>query len=143
MFLTAGQKMERISFITCVNDFNKYLQCVKNSLAEKEKDGSVELIAIENSNNQYSIPQALNEGILKATGDILVCCHQDVEFPADWITTLLIKSLSLISLVTNGVYLVPSASVPTACPQGILLIGEFDANRTICHVESSRWMSIV
>ncbi|MBP9014838.1 MAG: methyltransferase domain-containing protein [Smithella sp.] len=111
----ARQKMERISFITCVNDFNKYLQCVKNSLAEKEKNGSVELIAIFNSNNQYSIPQALNEGILKATGTILVCYHQDVEFPADWISTLwnqiaIVKRLSYkwgvlgtFGIDTNGV----------------------------------------
>ncbi|RKY06237.1 MAG: hypothetical protein DRP56_07790, partial [Planctomycetota bacterium] len=52
------------------------------------KKGSVELIAIENTSNQFSIPDALNQGIAKATGRILVCCHQDIEFPKGWISKL-------------------------------------------------------
>ena len=45
----------------------------------------VEIIAVENVAKRYSIPQALNIGMNRATGQILIFCHHDIVFPPDWI----------------------------------------------------------
>ena len=87
--------MAKISVISCVNDFKKYNSYVANSFTEENKNGVVELIAIDNTANTLSIPQALNLGIKKSHGEINVFCHQDVIFPSNWIKTLL-EQISVI-----------------------------------------------
>ena len=42
-----------------------------------------ELIVIDNSNNQYDIFQAYNEGVHRSKGDILCFMHEDVLFHSD------------------------------------------------------------
>jgi len=74
----------RISVVSCVNDFEVYHRCVASSFRQREEDGDVELIAIDNTAARWSAPSALNEGWKKANGEILVFCHQDVIFPHDW-----------------------------------------------------------
>jgi glycosyltransferase involved in cell wall biosynthesis len=41
-----------------------------------------------NFNNPYSASHALNIGLEKAKGDIVVFCHQDVIFYKEWIDML-------------------------------------------------------
>ena len=72
-----------ISIITCVNNFEEY---EKNITLE-----GAELIPIDNTKNKYSAAQALNLGVKKATNDLVVCCHQDVSFPAGWTKKLYIN----------------------------------------------------
>lgn len=76
--------MKWVSFITCVNDPELYDACVKQSLEAAERRDEIERIVIENASNRYSIPEALNRGMEQAQGEILVFCHQDVEFPEGW-----------------------------------------------------------
>lgn len=85
--------MSRISIITCVNDFDKYEKHVHSPFADSSQN--VELIAIDNTANGLSIPQALNQGLKKASGRIVVFCHQDVIFPQEWIEKLF-EQISII-----------------------------------------------
>lgn len=81
--------MPKISVVSCVNDFDKYNRCVGNSFQQEQRDGTLELIPIDNTSNTLSAPEALNQGLKKATGEIVVFCHQDVKFPQGWIEKLL------------------------------------------------------
>ena len=81
--------MPNISVVSCVNDFDKYNCCVGNSFQQEQRDGTVELIPIDNTSNTLSASEALNQGLKKATGEIVVFCHQDVKFPQGWIKKLL------------------------------------------------------
>lgn len=48
-----------------------------------------ELVVIDNSNNDYSIFTAYNEGVRRAKGDILCFCHEDILFRSDgWGTAI-------------------------------------------------------
>lgn len=76
--------MAKISVVSCVNDFQKYNSCVKTSFREEQKTKAVELIAIDNTSNGLSAPAALNQGLKKAIGRIIIFCHQDVIFPQKW-----------------------------------------------------------
>jgi GT2 family glycosyltransferase len=60
-----------------------------NSFQQEQRDGTVELIPIDNTSNTLSAHEALNQGLKKATGEIVVFCHQDVKFPQGWIEKLL------------------------------------------------------
>ena len=73
-----------ISFVTCVSDADAYQRWVEASL----RDSGCERIAIDNAGNRWSAAQALNQGWERAQGDLVVFCHQDVEFPPAWIETL-------------------------------------------------------
>ncbi len=77
-----------ISVVSCVNDFEKYNRCVGISFQEEEAPDRVELVAIDNTGNGLSAPAALNQGLKKASGEIIVFCHQDVIFPQGWIERL-------------------------------------------------------
>jgi len=77
-----------ISVVSCVNDFEKYNRCVGISFQEEETLGRAELVAIDNTGNSLSAPAALNQGLKKAQGEIIVFCHQDVIFPQGWIERL-------------------------------------------------------
>ena len=69
-----------ISVITCVNDQMEYEQNVRASFSD-----NIQLIPIFNTS---SAAAGLNEGIKKADNPIIVCCHQDVKFPKEWIDQL-------------------------------------------------------
>lgn len=68
-----------ISIISVYNKLNILEEMLLNSLNEQTVE--YELILLDNTNNKYdSAAVALNEGIKKATGEIIVIVHQDVEF---------------------------------------------------------------
>jgi len=79
----------RIAVVTCVNDFEKYNDCVLKSFIREQKNGTVQLEAIDNTSGRYSLPEALNLGVAAVHPSIVVLCHQDVVFPAGWINKLL------------------------------------------------------
>ncbi len=79
----------RVSIVTCVNDNDKYDLCVRESLAKNCQNKLAELIAIDNTDNLLSAPQALNKGLKKARTDLVVFCHQDVVFSPNWLENLL------------------------------------------------------
>ena len=87
--------MYNLSIVSCVNDFKKYDQCVRSSFRNSGVSQTVELLPIDNSGNRYSIPQALNAGIEKASADIIICCHQDVIFPEKW-TDALLEQITIV-----------------------------------------------
>lgn len=77
-----------ISFITCISDVQKYNRCVVGSLFNTKSEKSYEIVPIINKGNIYSAAQALNLGMEKARGKLLVFAHQDVIFYNDWINLL-------------------------------------------------------
>jgi len=77
-----------ISFVTCVSDLSQYRNYVVGSLLMSNTKRNYEIIPIINKGNKYSAAQALNLGINKARGEIVVLCHQDVVFYEDWIDML-------------------------------------------------------
>jgi len=87
--------LPKISVVSCVNDFDKYNCCVGISFQQEQRDGTVELLPIDNTSNNLSAPAALNLGIAKADNNIIVCCHQDVIFPEKW-TTSLFEQINII-----------------------------------------------
>lgn len=80
-----------ISFISCVSSWDKYNSEAGSSIrALSFPTGfSYEQIPIENTGNLSSAAEALNQGIQRSTGTLLVLCHQDVVFPHNWVTRLL------------------------------------------------------
>jgi hypothetical protein len=79
----------RISVVTCVNDFDVYNSCVVSSFKESQGSGNPDLVAVDNTSSQWSAAEALNRGLARAVGEIVVCCHQDVVFPPDWVSRML------------------------------------------------------
>lgn len=75
----------KISFISCVNNFQTYRDCVLASLDRSRLRSNQEYITINNTENKYSVAEALNSGAEKAKGEILVFCHQDVYFLSGWL----------------------------------------------------------
>jgi GT2 family glycosyltransferase len=75
-----------VSFVTCVSDPSTYADCVVESL---EKSARCETVPIDNEGNRYSAAQALNLGLDRTQGEIVVFCHQDVVFPPNWADGLL------------------------------------------------------
>jgi glycosyltransferase involved in cell wall biosynthesis len=71
----------KISAVTLVNRKGMYESCVVRSLEKQQ----VELIPI------YDAPSAaigLNQGVKKASHEIVVLCHQDVLFSTEWVLKL-------------------------------------------------------
>jgi len=87
--------LAEVSIISCVNDFQSYDLCVRNSFKKESGSAKVELIPIDNTSNKLSIPEALNRGLESAGGEIIVFCHQDVKFPEKWENNLL-EQISVI-----------------------------------------------
>ena len=83
-----GKRTIDISFVTCVNNIAQYRSYVVGSLFKNKTDKKYEIIPIMNFGNPYSAAQALNLGIIKARGEIVVLCHQDVLFYENWIDML-------------------------------------------------------
>lgn len=81
------EKPTVFSVVTCVGDQDLLRKVLQASLTAAPGE-PVELIAIDNSDNRYSAPQALNLGAARATGEILVFLHQDVRLPSAWFERL-------------------------------------------------------
>ena len=71
-----------VSVVTPVNDHQVYAGLVE-SLSHCESNW--EAIRVDGS---ASATKALNEGIEKASNDIVVCCHQDVRFAKGFLSSL-------------------------------------------------------
>jgi len=69
--------------VTCVSDPD-LLQKTLGASVRESAGAPAELIAIDNSDSQYSAPQALNLGADQAHGAVLVFLHQDVLLPPGW-----------------------------------------------------------
>ena len=80
---------QKISFVSCVNNFDLYRECVEYSLSKQTVGFDIELVPVDNLNSEFSCPAALNHGLEKAKGEIVVFCHQDIVFPSWWIQQLL------------------------------------------------------
>ena len=82
--------MERrfVSFVTCVRNRQKYAECRRSIDGQLSSVFEVETIDIDNSSDEWSLPQALNAGRERAGGEILVFCHEDVTFPPAWLDSL-------------------------------------------------------
>lgn len=93
--------MAGISVVSCVNDFQRYNSCVRSSFEEEQRTGTVEVIPVDNTSNSLSAPMALNRGLEKAVGKIIVFCHQDVIFPQGWISRLY-EQISTIEKTHNS-----------------------------------------
>lgn len=86
------EKKPFASFVTCVSDPALYEKYVVDSLNCMDRScGAVERIAVDNRAGEYSAAQALNQGLDRSSGDLVVLCHQDVRFPPDWLANLRIR----------------------------------------------------
>lgn len=72
---------EKYGIFSCVNDFEKFRN-LENSLPKKS---NFSLFSIDNVNNFFTIPAALNRAINISRAKILIFVHQDVIFPENWI----------------------------------------------------------
>ena len=111
--------MAKISVVSCVNDFEEYNSSVRSSFQEEQKNGTVELIPVENTSNGLSAPEALNRDLKKAIGRIIVFCHQDVIFPQNWTGDLLEQICIVEKHVRTGVFWGHSVSPEMGCSQDI------------------------
>jgi hypothetical protein len=75
------------SVVSCVSNRELFQEALGAS-AEMARREPVEFVAIDNAENQYSAPQALNRGAALANGEVLVFLHQDVHLPAGWFERL-------------------------------------------------------
>jgi len=83
-------RIPQISFVTCVSDWQTYEKSVDASLKTLDTPKAMfEQIPIENTGNQFSASQALNQGIQRSLGRLVVLCHQDLLFPRNWLSCLL------------------------------------------------------
>jgi glycosyltransferase involved in cell wall biosynthesis len=74
--------MNTVSLIAVYNNPELLDQLVAS--AELQKDVDLEYVFIDNTNRQFSsAAKALNYGVSKANGEILVFLHQDIEFLND------------------------------------------------------------
>jgi len=77
-----------ISFVTCVNNLQQYTNYVVGSLFSNKTGKNYEIIPILNFGNKYSAARALNIGIDKARGSLIILIHQDVIFLKGWVEML-------------------------------------------------------
>jgi hypothetical protein len=68
------------SIVTLVNNDDVY----NNNVLKTSRFPNVELIKIETTH----CCKGLNRGIELASSDIVICCHQDVAFPDNWVKQL-------------------------------------------------------
>lgn len=74
---------ELISIICCSSGKGKTESLLVN--IESTIGANYEKVIIDNSTNRYSIAEAYNLGVGKASGNILCFCHDDIEFRSkDW-----------------------------------------------------------
>ncbi len=80
------------SFVTCVSDWQTYERCVVASLNRMHfPEHKIERVPVNNVNNKFSASQALNRGFRKSRGKVIVFCHQDIIFPENWLSDLIVK----------------------------------------------------
>lgn len=79
----------RYSIVTCVSNYDIYEKCLLKSLRlHDNNDNLYEVIPIDNRNNAYSASEAYNLGLMIATSDIIINCHQDVSVLDDFFIKL-------------------------------------------------------
>lgn len=91
-----------LSFVTCVSNKVEYEKNVVRSLDSSIKK-NFELVPVYNEENKYSAAQALNIGIEKAKANIIITCHQDVIFDADFTVRFIEKIGRYLNFGTLGV----------------------------------------
>ncbi|MEO5853281.1 MAG: hypothetical protein ABIQ15_12280, partial [Nocardioides sp.] len=68
-----------LSFVCVFNDPEVRRDCLDRSLAAAVEDGTVEYLAVDNVDQQFSSAgAALNNAARRAQGDSIVFVHQDV-----------------------------------------------------------------
>ena len=83
--MSAWKNPTRVSFISCVRDWSCYAEC-RRSVENLDPHGfEVEIKPVDNQVERYSSPEALNRGWEQSEGELVVCCHEDVTFPKDWL----------------------------------------------------------
>lgn len=83
-----GLRKIELSFVTCVNNMTQYRNYIVGSLFKNTTERIYETIPVLNFGNPHSAAAALNIGINKARGNIVVLCHQDVVFYEQWVDML-------------------------------------------------------
>ena len=71
--------MPRLSLIICRYDETHFARC-RESLAETLATDA-ELVVVDNRDNRHDIFSAYNEGLRRATGELLCLMHEDLTFP--------------------------------------------------------------
>ena len=93
-----GGFMKKISLIAVYNKPQLLNEMVES--ANRQKNVEVELITLDNTGHRFSsASKALNYGTTKATGDVIVYLHQDIEFMSDDVLELGSYSLYHILLL--------------------------------------------
>jgi GT2 family glycosyltransferase len=88
-----------VRFVTCVSDPLKYDSC-RVSIERLHAEGlQVSTDAIDNVDGRYSSAAALNLGWERSREDLIVFSHQDVVFPPEWLSRLL---LSIEQVASSG-----------------------------------------
>ena len=76
--------MKKISLISVYNKPEILSDMVKS--AEKQKNVCLDFVLIDNTKMTYSsAAKALNYGVKKSVGDVLVFLHQDIEFMSEFV----------------------------------------------------------
>ena len=89
-------KNPEFSFVTCVSNWQLYNKCVISSLNQIDASQDIfEKIPIDNTENRFSAAQALNLGLNRSKGKLIIFCHQDLLFPKDWIDNFF-KQINII-----------------------------------------------
>jgi GT2 family glycosyltransferase len=91
-----------VSFVTCVSNLKQYTNFVVASLFNNQTAKNYEIVPVLNFGNKYSAAQALNLGISKARGKIIVCCHQDLILLKPWIDMLFERIAEIEDLDDNN-----------------------------------------
>ena len=76
----------RFAIISCSHKVDYFNKNVVASLPDDPE--LLQIILVDNTGNQYSVPQALNIGMAQADAQVLIFCHHDIVFPLNWLQTL-------------------------------------------------------
>lgn len=74
-----------ITIIYSTHKDSEYNSKFKNHLLESigVKSDKIQILEYQN-NNQYSLSEVYNKGILESKYDIIVCCHNDIKLESNW-----------------------------------------------------------
>jgi glycosyltransferase involved in cell wall biosynthesis len=110
------------SFVTCVSDWQMYERCVVDSLNRMHfPEQKIERVPVDNVNNNFSASQALNRGLWKSRGKIIVFCHQDIIFPENWLSDLIVKIEELDQQVASWGVIGPAGRCVDGSKSGHIL----------------------
>jgi len=99
--------LKKMTFITMVNNENLYIQS-KKSLEKQRKHAFFDFIPVYSDKKGWNAAKSLNYGIEKSKTEWIVCVHQDVVFPLNWIDRIssclssVSKQTAVIGLVGLG-----------------------------------------